>query len=72
MLRCDDLVWQMAAKIWIVAVCYPSGVHAERMGGANLDARVPQTTLLFSHPVFSDRLVDTYSLAGSGGFYGSL
>ena len=40
MLRCDDLVWQMAAKIWIVAVCYPSGVHAERMGGANLDARV--------------------------------
>ena len=41
-------------------------------GGANLDTWVPQTTLLFSHPVFSDRLVDTYSPAGSGGFYGSL
>ena len=45
MLRCDHLMWQMAAKIWIVAVCYPSGVHAKWGGGANLDMCVPQTTL---------------------------
>ena len=68
MLRCDDLMWQMEAKIWILAVCYPSGVHAKCGGGfANLDMCVPQTTLPFRHRVFSDRLVDTYSPAGSGG-----
>ena len=62
--------WQLKFGLWLFVI------HQEYMpngaGGANLDTWVPQTTLLFSHPVFSDRLVDTYSPAGSGGFYGSL
>ena len=58
--------WQLKFGLWLFALrqeYVPNG-----RGAANLGTCVPQTTLLVSHRVFSDRPVDTFSPAGSGGF----
>lgn len=58
--------WKLKFGFWLFAI--HQGYMPNVGGGfANLDMCVPQTTLPFRHRVFSDRLVDTYSPAGSGG-----